>query len=164
VDEVDRVATGLSPSSSKTTRPLASSLQVDRPTDVSAQPANDLNPRDPIGREILVRQYLREVREWVAAPPTLISDLPEKEVTQPNSQGQAESIASEREREPSQAATQATQPDVHETSLSIGSISVVIEDPKPAATTIAPTPSAPKTQPQTQPEPISLSRYYLQRW
>ncbi len=135
-------------------------------TNLPSQTANDLDPRDPVQREVLVRQYLREVRAWVAAPPTPIPDVPEKELTQATqltSKWQPENSAVE--REPLQPATQATQLDVHETSLSIGSISVVIEDPKPAVTTIAPTPSAPKSQPPTtQPEPISLSRYYLQRW
>ena len=49
--------------------------------------------------------------------------------------------------------------------LSIGTISIVIEEPKPAAATvIAPTPAAHAPQPQTQHEPISLSRYYLRSW
>jgi hypothetical protein len=151
-------------------RPAHNELQQTN-VEPTAQAVSDFNPSDPVQREVLVRQYLREVREWVAAPPTPIPDVSESRLEQESpltSQWQPESVMTstfERAREPLQTATQATQLDVHETSLSIGSISVVIEDPKPNVTTIAPTPTAPKPQPQpTPPEPISLSRYYLQRW
>ena len=123
---------------------------------------------DPVEREILVRQYLREVRAWVAAPPIEIPDVPEHQLAQENSasawQPENTTTFNREPLQPSAQTTQRTDLDVQETSLSIGTISVVIEDPKPAAATIAPLPTAPVAQPQTQPEPISLSRYYLQRW
>jgi hypothetical protein len=136
-----------------------------------AQPVGDLDPRDPVEREVLVRQYLREVRAWVAAPPTLIPDAPEDEIVEERNSTtawQPESTTTftaehDHTREPVNQTTQRDHIDVHETSLSIGSISVVIEDPKPNITTIAPTQPAPRA-PQPQPEPTSLSRYYLQRW
>jgi len=166
------------------TRPADDDLQLERvaafaapeqdhqtSAEPPAQAVNDLNPSDPVEREVLVRQYLREVRAWVAAPPTPIADVDANEIVEESPSTPAwepESIATLTvDREPSVAkqTTQRDHIDVHETSLSIGSISVVIEDPKPNVTTIAPTPiapGAPKTQPQ--PEPTSLSRYYLQRW
>ena len=140
-------------------------------TESTPRIVNDLNPGDPVDREVLVRQYLREVRAWVAAPPTLVADVPENEIVQEShltSEWQPESIATlttERESPSAKQTTQRDHIDVHETSLSIGSISVIIEDPKPNVTTIAPIPNAPRApQSQSQPEPISLSRYYLQRW
>lgn len=140
-------------------------------TEASAQPINDLNLSDPVEREVFVRQYLREVRAWVAAPPTPIADVAEESLTQETqltTVWQPESVATvtvDREAPTAKQPTQRGHIDVHETSLSIGSISVVIEDPKPAATTIAPTSPAPSaSRPQPQPEPTNLSRYYLQRW
>lgn len=168
--KLEHVQAKLVPPVSETTSPLASSREGEQPQ-VPVQAVSDLDPRDPAQREVLVRQYLREVRAWVAAPPTEIPDVAENALTEENqvtTAWQPEDVTTfSTAREPFQPATQTTQQaqiDVHETSLSIGSISVVIEDPKPAVTTIAPTPTAPTTQPQPQPEPISLSRYYLQRW
>ena len=132
--------------------------------------ANDLDPSDPLEREVLVRQYLREVRAWVAAPPTPIPDIPENALPQESEAGewQPEHVTTfASDRALLNSSPQPAQPDrldVHETSLSIGSITVVIEDPKPNVMTIAPAPPAPVAQPQPQPEPTSLSRYYLQRW
>ena len=166
------------------TRPADHDLQLERMpafaapeqehqtnAELPAQAANDLNPSDPVEREVLVRQYLREVRAWVGAPPTPIADVPENQIVEERnstSNWGPESVATvtaEREPPAAKPTTPRDHIDVHETSLSIGSISVVIEDPKPNVTTIAPTttiPSAPRSQPQ--PEPTSLSRYYLQRW
>ena len=168
--KLEHVEARLVPPVSETTSPLASS-QEDDPPKVPAQPVSDLNPSDPVQREVLVRQYLREVRAWVAAPPTPIPDVPENETIEAHdvtSEWQPERVTTyARDRAPLNTSPQPTQPDhidVHETSLSIGSINIVIEDPKPNVMTIAPAPTTPPAQPRSQPEPTSLSRYYLQRW
>ena len=121
---------------------------------------------DPVEREVLVRQYLREVRAWVAASP-----MPEDESVSESQQSwteqQPESVAFTvaRESVPTPQVERHDQIDVHDMNLSIGNISIVIEEPQPAApAVIAPTPSAPPPQPQTRHEPISLSRYYLRSW
>ena len=151
---------------SETTSPLASSQKGDQPK-VPAQPVSDLDPRDPVEREILVRQYLREVRAWVAAPPTPIPDSPQSQTVEEHdstTEWQPERVTTKRDRAPLNTSPQPDHIDVHETSLSIGSINIVIEDPKPNVMTSAPAPAAPAAQPQPQPEPTNLSRYYLQRW
>ena len=155
---------------SETTSALASSHEGDQPK-VPAQPVSDLDPRDSVEREVLVRQYLREVRAWVAAPPTPIPDIPENPIVEEHdstTEWQPQRVTTYApDRAPLSTSPQPAQPDridVHETSLSIGSINIVIEDPKPNVMTIAPAPAAPPAQPQPQSEPTSLSRYYLQRW
>jgi len=127
---------------------------------------SEVEVTDPVEREVLVRQYLREVRAWVAASP-----MPEDESVSESQQlwteQQPESVAFTiaRESVPTIQPETRDQIDVHDMNLSIGNISIVIEEPQPAAAAvIAPTPSAPPLQPQTRHEPISLSRYYLRSW
>ena len=107
----------------------------------------------------------------IKAPPTPIPDASENELVDEHdstTEWQPERVTTyARDRAPLNTSSQPTQPDridVQETSLSIGSINIVIEDPKPNVMTIAPAPGAPAAQPQPQSEPTSLSRYYLQRW
>lgn len=119
---------------------------------------------NPVEREVLVRQYLREVREWVAASP-----MPDQSVSESLSltDQKQESVAFTVEREsiPTIQPEPRDQIDVHDMNLSIGNISIVIEEPSPAAAAvIAPPPTPPPAQPQTRHEPTSLSRYYLRSW
>ncbi|HKG79018.1 MAG TPA: hypothetical protein VKA78_06350 [Pyrinomonadaceae bacterium] len=165
-DQIERVEVEFVPTSRKTTAAVApiQETKVDPaahgPRDVAVSELNE-----PVEREVLVRQYLREVRAWVAAAPTTEESVPE---SQSWSDRQPESVAFSVERQVIPAPAQPVQRDqidVHDMSLSIGSISIVIEDPKPAtAAVLAPAPTAPAMQPQTQNEPISLSRYYLRSW
>ncbi len=127
---------------------------------------SEIEVTDPIEREVLVREYLREVRAWVAASP-----MPDEEVSESQSltDPQPESVAFTVGRESIPIAQpeprSEVEVDVHDMSLSIGNISIVIEEPSPAAAAvIAPIPSAPPPQPQTRHEPTSLSRYYLRSW
>jgi hypothetical protein len=136
-------------------------VEMEAPHEVS-----EVEITDPVEREVLVRQYLREVRAWVAASP-----MPEDESVSESQQSwteqQPESVAFTVAREsiPTAQPEPREQIDVHDMNLSIGNISIVIEEPQPAApAVIAPTPSAPPPQPQTRHEPISLSRYYLRSW
>ena len=132
----------------------------------SAEPdLSDFDLSEPVERERMVRQYLREVQAWVAAGPTAEDNAAE---SRSSNTEQPESVAIAVGGSPLPPPAQSAPRDaidVHDMNLSIGTISVVIEDPKPAAATvIAPTPAAPAPQPQTQHEPISLSRYYVRSW
>ena len=142
--------------------PVAVAEPIPEPPQIREASAVEL--ADPVEREVLVRQYLREVREWVAASP-----MPDESVSESLSltDEKPESVAFTVARESIPVAQPESheQIDVHDMNLSIGNISIVIEEPKPAAApVIAPTPSAPPPQPQTRHEPISLSRYYLRSW
>ena len=146
--------------------PLTQAEITSQETKVDSKPqdSSGVDLSEPVERERMVRQYLREVHAWVAAGPTAEAIADESQSL--NNQ-QPESVAIAVERSPQPLAQPATRDaiDVHDMNLSIGTISVVIEEPKPAAAAvIAPTPAAPAPQPQTQHEPISLSRYYLRSW
>ena len=127
---------------------------------------SEVEVTNPVEREVMVRQYLREVRAWVAASPMPDDDIVSE--AQSWSDPQPESVAFTVGRESIPTAQPGTpdQIDVHDMNLSIGNISIVIEEPNPpaAAAVIAPTPSVPPPQPQTRHEPVSLSRYYLRSW
>jgi hypothetical protein len=126
--------------------------------------ATEVEITDPVEREVLVRQYLREVRAWVAASP-MPDDETVFESRSIDKQPETVAFTVERDSIPTAQPDQRDQIDVHDMNLSIGNISIVIEEPQPlAAAVIAPTPSAPPPQPQTRPEPTSLSRYYLRSW
>jgi hypothetical protein len=136
-------------------------VETEAPHEVS-----EVEITDPVEREVLVRQYLREVRAWVAASP-MPEDESVSELQQSWTEQQPETVAFTvaRESVPTIQPEPRDQVDVHDMNLSIGNISIVIEEPQPAApTVIAPTPSASPPQPQTRHEPISLSRYYLRSW
>jgi len=127
----------------------------------------EIEVTDPVQREVMVRQYLREVRAWVAAAPMPEDDSVSESQQSSWTDQQPESVAFTvaRESVPTVQPDTRDQIDVHDMNLSIGNISIVIEEPSPAAAAvIAPTPSAPPPQPQTRHEPISLSRYYLRSW
>jgi len=130
----------------------------------TTQESSDVEFANPVEREVLVRQYLREVREWVAASPTpdqSFSESPTLAVQKPESVA----FTVERESIPTIQPELRDQIDVHDMNLSIGNISIVIEEPSPAAAAvIAPPPTPPPAQPQTRREPTSLSRYYLRSW
>ena len=128
----------------------------------TTQESSDVEFANPVEREVLVRQYLREVREWVAASPdTEVFESPALAVQKPESVA----FTVERESIPTIQPELRDQIDVHDMNLSIGNISIVIEEPSPAAAAvIAPPPTPPPAQPQTRREPTSLSRYYLRSW
>lgn len=136
-------------------------VETETPHEVS-----EVEITDPVEREVLVRQYLREVRAWVAASP-MPDDHSVSETHVSWTDPQSESVAFTVARESILTAQPESreQIDVHDMNLSIGNISIVIEEPnRAAATVVAPPPSAPPPQPQTRHEPTSLSRYYLRSW
>jgi hypothetical protein len=114
-----------------------------------------------------VQHYLKEVMEWISAPP----EIDESELEQPRQTKilrvpeSENSFALEHEHDAAAVArqTQAREPEVQDLNLSIGTISIVIEEPKAATTAALPAP-APRAESSHAPassESSSLSRYYL---
>jgi hypothetical protein len=114
-----------------------------------------------------VQHYLKEVMEWISAPPEIDeSELEQTHRTKlPRVPESENSFALEHERDAAAVArqTQAREPEVQDLNLSIGTISIVIEEPKAATTPALPAP-APRAESSHAParnESSSLSRYYL---
>ena len=140
--------------------------RVEELEDQSAASANRADAQDHL-LEAMVRDYLKEVRAWTAATPAIDGRTPEQDewaqalrehrdvLTFGQESGAASSARDDR----------AEEPEVQDVSLSIGNISIVIEEPKkdaPAPTAV--TPAAERSHERTGREPASLSRYYLRTW
>jgi hypothetical protein len=125
-------------------------------------PANanmaDAREREP--RRIFQDQ-LKEVIAWITSPPEEVEQTTFEVIEAPHETN----TVVVREREQGRSAerpSKASEPHVNDLSLSIGTISIVVEEPKqdfPVSLTPAPTTH---TSPQpVAPEPTRLSRYYL---
>lgn len=140
-------------------------VELLRPINRGAQ--SDPRPDDPREQEAIVRNYLKVVKAWVAEPPAIDERTTEQDdweqalhkrrdvVSFDAARGLASTPRSDRREEP----------EVQDVSLSIGNVSIVIEEPKkdaPAATTAAP--SVERSYERPAREPASLSRYYLRAW
>ncbi len=131
--------------------------------EAEAQPVSALEQTETA----TVEHYLKEVMEWISAPP----EIDESEIEQthrtkilraPESEN---SFALEHERDAASVARQAhaREPEVQDLNLSIGTISIVIEESKATTTPALPAP-APRNESAHAParnESPSLSRYYL---
>jgi hypothetical protein len=110
--------------------------------------------------EIAVREYLREVMAWVSATPEGEPDQPQRTSLPPRIE--VFELHSEIER-PGNTTT--VEPLAQDLNLSIGNISIVIEEPTPPATAQVTAPARPERAPErTMTEPTRLSRYYLRSW
>jgi len=101
------------------------------------------------------------VRAWVSAPPEFDQVELERprEPARPSSGDDADRSIGVRNRE------FALEAEVQDLSLSIGTISIVIEEPKQTAPAVQP--AWPKVDSSAAPpasEPTRLSRYYLEPW
>jgi hypothetical protein len=136
------------------------------------EPTGDGDPAEavrdePFERERVVHDYLKEVRAWVAAPPEFDPQRLERERDAERSlAGHGELVAIEPEVQ-----LTAPQPDrrgaleLQDLSLSIGTISIVIEEPKQTAAVALPPPPRGDSSPERPAsEPTRLSRYYLGLW
>jgi hypothetical protein len=138
---------------------------------------------DLVEREEIVRRYLHEVTTWVAAPNEL--DSADRERSQgaprpPSRDGEARSpgvrhrvaaigseiapLGGEREVHELEREVQESGREVQELSLSIGTISIVIEEPEQIAPAQPPSPRVDRAPAQPVSEPTRLSRYYLEPW
>jgi len=112
-------------------------------------------------RETIVHQYLDEVRAWVAAPPEIdrVELERPRDPAHPPSRDGADRSSGARKRE------FPLQTEVQDVSLSIGTISIVIEEPKQTAPAVQPaSPKADSSAARPASEPTRLSRYYLEPW
>jgi hypothetical protein len=120
-----------------------------------------------IERQLLVRNYLKEISEWISTP----ASSPEEEPVSFISADRVESAADQAHRPPRSHVALPDQsrmdlPEQQDLSLSIGTIKIVIEEPRKDV----PAPPAPAAKPEpafertTTAAPTDLSRYYLNRW
>jgi hypothetical protein len=118
-------------------------------------------------RHVILRNYLKEVRDWIAAPPAMeeteIEFLTAAE-TPPRSRNPAGL-----ERGATAAAPaprhDLEEPKLQDLSLSIGTISIVIEEPrKEVLIQQAPPANPERVLDRTTNESTDLSRYYLRSW
>ena len=116
-------------------------------------------------REVIVRNYLKEVRAWVAATPETDESLFDR---QPQSEPQRSDdvFALERETEapPRTTPGELRAPEAQYLNLSIGTISIVIEEPQRSVVAPVVAPPTVAHAPETRSEPTRLSRYYLRSW
>lgn len=140
----------------------------DQPQPTSVGESTDAARHEHGEREMIVRNYLKEVRAWVAAP----TELDQSELERPRARERRAAehkevfaLASEVEPTVPRPGRPETS-EVQDLNLSIGTISIVIEEPKQAAP--APFAAAPRVERAPErpagPEPTRLSRYYLRRW
>jgi hypothetical protein len=120
-----------------------------------------------IERQLLVRNYLKEISEWISTP----ASSPEEEPVSFISANRFESAEDQAHRTPRSNVALLDQsrmdlPEQQDLSLSIGTIKIVIEEPRKDV----PAPPAPAAKPEpafertTTAAPTDLSRYYLNRW
>jgi hypothetical protein len=119
-----------------------------------------------IEREVIVHRYLKEVRDWVAASPALDDGTPgrQQDAGQPRDHGAVVGLEEGRRTLSPARPTPSAPLNVEDVSLSIGTISVVIEEPPSSPAVQRPPALAPPSPERAVSEPTRLSRYYLRRW
>ncbi len=136
--------------------------QQRQPLDVDEQEAREWLEVEH-ERDATTKNYLKEVLEWVAAPPS----IDESDFEQPrrmDARLPENDFALDDETEAAAIARHdsAREPEVQDLNLSIGTISIVIEDPQRETPALpAPAPRVESAPTRATTEPTSLSRYYL---
>jgi hypothetical protein len=121
--------------------------------------------------QLIVRDYLKEVQAWVAEGPTMPAMPPMNSQSEPNRDAEehpdrtigAFTVEHETEGPLAPRSGRAEAPAFQDLSLSIGTISIVIEEPPKDAPLV----TQPRGERSPQPnhsEPVNLSRYYLRSW
>ncbi len=114
-------------------------------------------------QNVTVRNYLKEVLAWVANPPEQDQPQPSSLTANPAIPEKLEIQISD-DRSPL-AQPVVTEPMVQDLNLSIGNISIVVEEPKPNVTAQVATPlQNERVAASETSEPTRLSRYYLRSW
>ena len=136
-----------------------------QPTNAGEQSAPVLDER--MEEEVIVRNYLKEVRAWVSATPAMDGRDVEQNNWSEVQQGNRTKFALEQEENlasfPRRDDTR--EPEVQDLNLSIGSISIVVEEPRKDVVAPPPAPRKAEISPtRTGSESTSLSRYYLRSW
>jgi hypothetical protein len=156
-----------------------STFELNRPSDVDDEPSpappkvttsrlspaledGESDPPYPIERQTIVRNYLKEVSEWLSTP------APDAEETASLAEAaSAESTTPSMSRRPQASLTSESRdaPEQRDLSLSIGTIKIVIEEPQTSTAAVpAPPPPPDRARSEITKTPTDLSRYYLNRW
>jgi len=106
---------------------------------------------------------LKEVIAWVTANPTNVEEEPLPEILIASRSVSGEAPAAQLDSLSTQP-TRAQAPEIQDFSLSIGNISIVIDEPKQDAPTLPTPPPTIERLPEVANRPTDLSRYYLDRW
>jgi hypothetical protein len=127
-------------------------------------PPPDLNDDVSIERQQILRNYLKEVTEWISTPAIV-----EDEAHAPESSASFETdqnARSEFQRHISSQKDLRETPEQDGLSLSIGTIKIVIEEPQATPAAVAASPQAQSDKSAGRPgrARIDLSRYYINRW
>lgn len=145
--------------------------ELSRPV-VSFEEQTNAAPSEVASREESFQNYLREIVEWVSAPPVMEAEVWEKGSRAQEAQQTENTFAVKHDGSkhdsdvpPASLQTPAEEgPEVQDLNLSIGTISVVIEEQKPQAAVLPPAPPPPRAQStaaRADAERTSLGRYYL---
>jgi hypothetical protein len=134
---------------------IVSPLESPNPANADVTGAPEREPRR------IFQEQLKEVIAWITSPPEEVEQTTLEVIEAPHATNTV--VVREREQaRPAERPSKASEPHVNDLSLSIGTISIVVEEPKqdfPVSLTPAPTTH---TSPQpVAPEPTRLSRYYL---
>jgi hypothetical protein len=142
----------------------------------TGNPERDAIHDEDVERTTTVHNYLKEVRAWVSAPPEPdrqelewqrdAERLPAPHRAERPLASHNDAVDLEREIQPAHGrAARSETLEVQDLNLSIGTISIIIEEPKQIAPT-AHQPSVRVDSSRERPasEPTRLSRYYLGRW
>jgi hypothetical protein len=119
-------------------------------------------------REETFQNYLREIVDWVSAPPVTEAEALEQGPRAPAQTGENLFVVKHDGDAPLASRPGPTEegPEVQDLNLSIGTISVVIEEQKQQTAVLPPAlpPRAESPAAQAATERTSLSRYYLRSW
>jgi hypothetical protein len=126
---------------------------------------SDATARDPAVEKITFQDYLREVSVWIAAKPEIDdADLNRQQGLEARNKDGDRDLSLEHETNPAapRVLPHMREPELQDLSLSIGTISIVIEEPnQQVAIPSPPQPVAPIVTQERGREPTSLSRFYL---
>jgi hypothetical protein len=130
---------------------------------VDARPPKPANAPEAPEREPrrIFQDQLKEVIAWITSPPEEVEQSTFEVVEMQHETSNV--VIRERERPGSaERPSKASEPHVNDLSLSIGTISIVVEEPKQDfPVSIAPAPTTHTSPQPVAPEPTRLSRYYL---
>ncbi len=120
-----------------------------------------------IQQEVIVRDYLKEVRDWVSTPLEMgesEADFAVRVETRQENKGLSGPDYQTDVPQPSRH-SRYEEPEAQELNLSIGTISVVIEEPeRQAPVSQVVSPRTERSAERTTAESTDLSRYYLRSW
>jgi hypothetical protein len=140
------------------------SVRIINPVDAGSPEAANVKDETRVQRDRrqIFQQQLKEVMAWISSPSEEVEQSPQafEVIEAPQT---SDAFVHEREQRGSpERSISRREPQVQDLSLSIGTISIVVEEPKQDHPVSLTPPPATHTSPQpVAPEPTRLSRYYL---